>query len=69
MIHLDSIKPLRRNVDVRCLAWGWLSPEVQGAVVVVMIISIHLHELVFPTLRSSEGPSGQSTIGHQVGQL
>ena len=47
MLHLNSIKPLRRNVDVRCLAWGWLSPEVQGAVVVVMIISIHLHELVF----------------------
>ena len=47
MIHLDNIKPLRRNVDVRCLAWGWLSPEVQGAVVVVMIISIYLHQLVF----------------------
>ena len=47
MLHLDSIKPLRRDVNVRCLAKGWLSPEVQGAVVVVMIISIHIQELVF----------------------
>ena len=46
MLHLDRIKPLKRNVDVRCLARGWLSPEVQGAVVVVIIILVSLYLIV-----------------------